>query len=72
MTETNKRTTRTAKDPRINLALQPDLYDFIVTMAGLRGESVTEYLNQLIAANREKNLDAYQAAKALAKKTTLE
>ena len=72
MTETKKRITRTAKDPRINLALQPDLYDFIVTMAGLRGESVTEYLNQLIAANREKNLDTYQAAKALAEKTTLE
>lgn len=67
-----KKKTRTAKDPRLNLALKPELYDYVVTMAGLRGESVTEYLNQLITANREKNLDIYQAAKALAEKTKLE
>ncbi len=67
-----KKKTRTAKDPRLNLALKPELYDYVVTMAGLRGESVTEYLNQLIATNREKNLDIYQAAKELAEKTTLE
>ena len=67
-----KKKTRTAKDPRLNLALKPELYDYVVTMAGLRGESVTEYLNRLIEANMEKNMETYQAAKELAEKTKLE
>lgn len=72
MTDIKKRRTRSEDDQRVNLALKKELYDYVVRMAGLRGESITEYLNRLIEANMEKNMDTYQAAKALAEKTKLE
>ena len=67
----NKKT-RTKNDPRINLALSPELFDYCRTMAGIRGESITAFVNEIIALSLEKNSAAYMAAKELALQTKLE
>ena len=54
--------TRSKQDPRINLAVSQDLYDYIKVMSGLRGESITDFLNRLIESDRKKNLKVYQEA----------
>lgn len=50
--------------PRINLAFRGDNYDFVRTMARLKGKSATEYVNDLLAYCRTEHPDAaiYQAA----------
>lgn len=70
--EPKKRITRSAVDPRVNLALSPELFDYVRTMAGIRGESITAFLNEIVALSMEKNAAAYMAAKELALKTKLE
>ena len=50
---------------RINMAFSPENLDYMRTMAGLKGISVTRFVNDLIAQDREKNSAAYGEAKRL-------
>ena len=53
------------KLPRINLAFSPSNLDYIRVMAGIRGESMTQFVNRVIDQHREENGEKYKAAKAL-------
>ena len=53
-----------AKMPRINMAFTPSNLDFIRTMAAIRGQSMTQYVNSLIEKERQNN-ETYEAAKKL-------
>lgn len=53
------------KLPRINLAFSPTNYDFIKVMAALHGKNLTQYINDIISAERERNGAAYQKAKEI-------
>lgn len=47
---------------RINMAFRPDLYDFIQTMARVRGETMTKFVNHIIEQSMEQYNDIYQQA----------
>lgn len=53
------------KAPRINLVIEPWAEDYLKTMAGTHGISVTKYINQLIEADKTAKSEQYQAIKAL-------
>lgn len=53
------------KLPRINLAFTPSNLDYIRVMAGIRGESMTKFVNRVLEADMEANGDKYRAAKAI-------
>ena len=53
------------KMPRINMAFSPQNYDFIITLAHGRGQTYTDFVNDLVDLYREKYKDQYEAAKAL-------
>ena len=55
------------KMERINLAFTPDNYEYVKTMATVRGQSMTEFVNHIIAANMEENAALYAQAKAFKK-----
>lgn len=50
------------KMPRINMAFTPANYDYIRTMAKVRGENLTEFVNHIIEANAAENADLYKKA----------
>ena len=50
---------------RINMAFSPENLDYMRVMAGLKGISVTRFVNDLIAQDREKNRAAYGTVKSL-------
>lgn len=50
------------KLPRINLAFSPANYDYIKTMAQVRGEDMTTFLNHIIEESRHTNQDTYNRA----------
>ena len=53
---------------RVSVGFTPDVYDYVNTMAGIQGKSLTAYLVDMLAKDREKNESTYQAAKALREK----
>ncbi len=55
-----------AKLPRINMAFTPQNLEYLRIMAGIRGQSVTRYVNALIEQDMFQNKDAYVAARKLA------
>ena len=54
-----------AKQQRINMAFSPENMDYMRVMAGIKGVSVTRFVNDLIARDREKNSAAYGTVKSL-------
>lgn len=50
------------KLPRINLAFTPDNYEFIKIMAQVRGQNLTEFVNDVLKEARESHADTYQKA----------
>ena len=48
--------------PRINLAFQPELYDYVKTMAHAAGISYTDFLNRIIQEHKAKHADVYEKA----------
>lgn len=50
---------------RINVAFSPDNHDYIKTMAFIRGQTMTGFINELIRQHRDANKDLYEKAKAL-------
>ncbi len=51
--------------PRINMAFTPSNYDFITTLARMRGETYTDFVNHLVDITREKYKEQYELAKKL-------
>lgn len=54
-----------AKLPRINMAFTPQNLEYLRIMAGLRGQSVTRYVNTLVEQDMELNRAVYDTAKRL-------
>ena len=50
------------KAHRFNMAFSPAAYDFITTMARVRGETITSFVNHLIEKCAEDNAEVYQQA----------
>ena len=50
------------KLPRINLAFSPDNYEFIKTMAQVRGQSMTDFVNDVLRKCKEENMEIYAKA----------
>lgn len=53
------------KMQRINMAFTPSNIDYIRVMAAIRGQTMTQFVNVLITQDRERNGEAYDAAKKL-------
>lgn len=53
------------KLPRINMAFPPQNLEYLRIMAGIRGVSITKYVNSLIERDREQNGEIFEAAKKL-------
>lgn len=47
---------------RINLACTPENYEFIQIMSKVRGQKLSEFINDIITTAREKNADIYRQA----------
>lgn len=50
---------------RVSVGFTPEVYDYVNTMAGICGTSLTGYLVDMLQKDREKNEKIYQDAKAL-------
>lgn len=50
------------KMPRINLAFRPQVYDYIVTMSRVRGETLTEFCNIVLSEHMEQHRELYEKA----------
>lgn len=51
------------KLPRINLAFAPDVYEYIKVMAQVRGQNLTEFVNDILRENMQEHQDIYDKAK---------
>lgn len=52
------------KTHRINMAFSDELYEYITTMARVRGESITAFTNYIFKKSIEDNAEIYEKAKA--------
>lgn len=50
------------KLPRINLAFAPDTYEYIQTMAQVRGQSMTTFVDHIVRKSMEDNKEIYLKA----------
>lgn len=50
------------KLPRINLALSPEIHDYVRTMSRVQGITITEFINSIIAEYMAENRDIYDKA----------
>lgn len=53
------------KAARINMAFTPENYDYIRVMGGMRGESMTNFVNYVIEEHRRLYGEKYEQAKAI-------
>lgn len=53
--------------PRINLAFRPEIYDYVKTMSAVRGQTITDLVNHIIAKNMEENREVYEKAREFRK-----
>lgn len=53
------------KLPRINMAFSQDNLEYLQIISSMEGISMTEYVNRLIAVDREERKDIIEKAKAL-------
>lgn len=53
---------KNVKLKRVNLSVTNGNYDFVTTMARVRGESVTHFINHVLDDYRTKNADLYMQA----------
>ena len=49
---------------RINMAFTPDVYDYIRTMARVRGESISTFTRYIFIRSMDENRELYEQAKA--------
>lgn len=50
------------KLPRINVAFAPDVYNYVTTMAQVRGQTLTQFVNHILRLNMEENMEIYKKA----------
>ncbi|MCR5452407.1 MAG: hypothetical protein K6F00_07275 [Lachnospiraceae bacterium] len=50
------------KLPRINLAFTPNNYEYIKTMSQVRGQNLTQFVNDIIDRSRNENKETYYKA----------
>lgn len=50
------------KAQRINIAFSPEVHDFIRTMAKVRGESITFFVNSILLKTMKDNKEVYEQA----------
>lgn len=55
------------KEYRFNLLLSHQNAVYIRVMSGIKGETMTQYINDALDADRQRNMKVYQMAKELAK-----
>ena len=63
---------RKQKHPRINMAFAPDNLDYLRTMAGLDGVSITAYVNRLIEADWDARQAEYRQMQDVQGRTSRE
>lgn len=55
------------KAMRMNMAFSPTNTDYIRVMSGIKGMTMTQFINSVIEADRERNGKVYRMAKELSK-----
>lgn len=50
------------KLPRINVAFKPSVYEYISTMARVRGETMTDFINLVLEKHMDDNQEIYKKA----------
>lgn len=58
------------KLPRINMAFQPDNLEYLQIISRIEGISITQYVNNLVEADKASRIDIVEDAKKLLKGTT--
>ena len=54
-----------AKADRINMAFTTDNFDYIRIMAGIRGQTMTAFVNDVIAEHRTEHPEQFEQARAI-------
>ncbi len=54
------------KVDRINMAFTPENYDYVKTMAAIKGQTMTQFLNDIVGQSLKKNKKLYEQAKEFA------
>ena len=47
---------------RINLAFRPDVYDYVLTMSRVRGETMTQFIDKVLREHMEQHTGIYKKA----------
>ena len=47
---------------RINLAFRPDVYNYVLTMSRVRGETMTQFIDKVLREHMEQHTDIYSKA----------
>jgi len=55
------------KAMRMNMAFSPSNTDYVRVMSGIKGMTMTQFINSVLDADREKNGKVYRMAKELSK-----
>lgn len=63
----NTQETRRHKHPRINMAFYDDHLEYLQIISRVKGISITQYVNDLIALDKEKNQELINQAKQIFK-----
>ena len=50
------------KMPRINIAFQPDVYQYVTVMSRVRGDNLTEFVNLALRQHMEDHSELYNRA----------
>ena len=53
------------KLPRINVAFSPEIYDYIKVSAAMKGITLSDFINDILAENMKGNYKLYQQVKDL-------
>lgn len=52
---------------RVNMAFDPDVHDYMRTMAKVRGQTITQFTNYVFRLSMEQNAEVYERAKEFQK-----
>lgn len=53
------------KAMRINMAFSPELHDYIKVMSNVKGQTITEFVNEILRQSLEQNRETYEKAQEL-------
>lgn len=60
-----RRTSTTGKPNRVTMEFSPEVLDYIRTMAGIRGQSLKQFTEEVFTKSMEDNAEAYALAQRL-------